>query len=305
MTPELEALDNLHTLMQTLRFALSPEGGENGWRPPYGDDPLVDLALNVRERMEIAHQEHDKTIKALEQTEAWYATRIRRLEDLCKQHGCWDQAAAILANGTASPTEPRTYEQLLNVAQSRAAKAEANYAHMVERAANQRLDGYRELGARAAAAENEADRLRERLRNVTQILIAEVGADGPMDAEDAAHKAVARMDNLRRLADQSAHEAGLYARRMEQAQARARKSAPQDEESKANACYVIHSPYPDGSWRGWEKCIGDGSGATRLFTDVADAESHLRGMGETAQYFHIVRVRVGTPTVGDQHRGEP
>ena len=45
MTPELEAIDNLHTLMQTLRFALSPEGGENGWRPSYGVDPLVDLAL--------------------------------------------------------------------------------------------------------------------------------------------------------------------------------------------------------------------------------------------------------------------
>jgi hypothetical protein len=43
---------------------------------------------------------------------------------------------------------------------SRAEKAEANYAFMVERAANQHLDGYRELGARAATAENEADRLR-------------------------------------------------------------------------------------------------------------------------------------------------
>jgi len=36
-------------------------------------------------------------------------------------------------------------------------KAEANYRFMVERAADEKLDGYRELGARAAAAENERD----------------------------------------------------------------------------------------------------------------------------------------------------
>lgn len=39
-------------------------------------------------------------------------------------------------------------------------EARANYRFMVERAADEKLDGYRELGARAAAAENEADRLR-------------------------------------------------------------------------------------------------------------------------------------------------
>jgi hypothetical protein len=69
-----------------------------------------------------------------------------------------------------------------------------------------------------AAVENEADRLRARLRDVAQILIAEVGADGPMDAEDAAHKAVERMALLRELADRSAADAGLYARRMTEAQ---------------------------------------------------------------------------------------
>lgn len=36
-------------------------------------------------------------------------------------------------------------------------KAQANYRFMVERAADEKLDGYRELGARAAAAENERD----------------------------------------------------------------------------------------------------------------------------------------------------
>lgn len=42
-------------------------------------------------------------------------------------------------------------------------RARANYQFMVERAADEKLDGYRELGARAAAAENECDRLRARL----------------------------------------------------------------------------------------------------------------------------------------------
>jgi len=48
-------------------------------------------------------------------------------------------------------------------------EAQRNYAFMVERAANEKLDGYRELGARAAAAENDRDRLAacvERVRGV-------------------------------------------------------------------------------------------------------------------------------------------
>lgn len=41
--------------------------------------------------------------------------------------------------------------------------AQANYQFMVNRAADEKLDGYRELGARAAHAENTVDRLRARL----------------------------------------------------------------------------------------------------------------------------------------------
>lgn len=37
----------------------------------------------------------------------------------------------------------------------------------------------------------------ERLRAVAQMLIAEIGANGPMDAEDAAEKAVRRIRDLR------------------------------------------------------------------------------------------------------------
>jgi len=53
---------------------------------------------------------------------------------------------------------------------ARAEKAEANYAFMVERAVNQHLDGYRELGARAAAAENERDELRAENRRLRDVL---------------------------------------------------------------------------------------------------------------------------------------
>jgi hypothetical protein len=42
-----------------------------------------------------------------------------------------------------------------------------------------------------------ADFLRHRLRSTAQILIAELGAVGPMDAEDAAAKAVQTIRNLR------------------------------------------------------------------------------------------------------------
>mgnify|MGYP001579306950 CR=1 FL=1 len=42
-------------------------------------------------------------------------------------------------------------------------EANANYVFMVERAADQTLDGYRELGQRAAEAENAADDVRAEL----------------------------------------------------------------------------------------------------------------------------------------------
>lgn len=42
-------------------------------------------------------------------------------------------------------------------------EARANYQFMVNRAADEKLDGYRELGKRAADAENERDSLRAKL----------------------------------------------------------------------------------------------------------------------------------------------
>lgn len=83
-------------------------------------------------------------------------------------------------------------------------KARADYQFMVDRACNEKLDGYRELGARAAAAENladtrlwEATHLQKRLATTAQILIDEIGASGPTDAEEAAVRTVEIIRELR------------------------------------------------------------------------------------------------------------
>jgi DNA repair exonuclease SbcCD ATPase subunit len=49
-------------------------------------------------------------------------------------------------------------------------EARKNYQWMVERAADNRLDGYRELGARAAAAENERDEARQLVHDAHAVL---------------------------------------------------------------------------------------------------------------------------------------
>jgi len=45
----------------------------------------------------------------------WYAVRWERLRDLLKDTDLWDQANCIIANGTASATEPPTYMQIINM----------------------------------------------------------------------------------------------------------------------------------------------------------------------------------------------
>jgi len=173
---------DLDTLVTTLRFALSPEGGHEGWRPPRGIDPLVDLALDVREAKEKAE---DKAIR-FDLDAAGVEARERDAVELV-------DLRAEVARLTA-----------------RAEKAEANYAFMVERAANEKLDGYRELGARAAAAENERDELRaenRKLRDVLEWVNTQCPGkcagvcDAALRGEDAA-----RMVRLRELADEKAHE---------------------------------------------------------------------------------------------------
>lgn len=114
-------------------------------------------------------------------------------------------------------------------------KAEANYAFMVKKAADQSLDGYRELGARCAQLEAERDKaraklrgyetapvhvaadvLRSRLRETAQILIEAVGADGPMGAEDAARKAAEVIEHHRECMRQAGLQAFMRGRSPEE-----------------------------------------------------------------------------------------
>jgi len=203
----------LHAEVDRLRAILPPER-ERG-QGIVGEGSWAVFAERVVAQRDAEREKHARQI---DHNESFYAVRIQAISDLAKKHGIWNEVAAILANGKGSPEDPPTYDHMLAREKARADKAEANYRWMVERAADQRLDGYRELGARAANAENEADRLRTRLRDVAQFLIEHTGSDGPMDAEDAARKVVERIETLQRIADEKSHEAGLYARRMSQAQ---------------------------------------------------------------------------------------
>lgn len=57
-------------------------------------------------------------------TEQWYAERLVRLRKLADDNGLTTEHCSIVANGTASATEPPTYAQQLNIAKHRANKAE-------------------------------------------------------------------------------------------------------------------------------------------------------------------------------------
>lgn len=82
--------------------------------------------------------------------------------DYGERHG-WESPVWVpsrLVRSLDALLDSHTYQE------RRAEQAEANYRFMVERVADERLDGYRELGARAAKAENERDELR---REVTRL----------------------------------------------------------------------------------------------------------------------------------------
>lgn len=98
---------------------------------------LLNLEKDLKRRSE-QDVDAEQTIAVLEErladagtsrnhTQQWYAERLERLKDLCKQAGVWDKAASIIANGTVAG-EPPTYAQQLNDAKHRAASAEKKLA---------------------------------------------------------------------------------------------------------------------------------------------------------------------------------
>jgi len=63
--------------------------------------------------------------------------------------------------------------------------------------------------------------------------------------------------------------------------------------------YVLHSPYPDGTWRGLEKCIGcenDPEGLL-MFETYDDAKAYSDRYNLAKSKFVVVQVRVTTPRV--------
>lgn len=52
----------------------------------------------------------------------------------------------------------------------------------------------------ACVLQDTVEQLRERLRHICRILVAEVGADGPCNAEEAAQRALVVIEQLRRAA---------------------------------------------------------------------------------------------------------
>lgn len=52
--------------------------------------------------------------KQLIYAENWYAVRLQRLRDLCEKHDLLTEFCNIVANGKESPTDPPTYQNILN-----------------------------------------------------------------------------------------------------------------------------------------------------------------------------------------------
>lgn len=59
--------------------------------------------------------------------------------------------------------------------------------------------------------------------------------------------------------------------------------------------FVLHSSYPDGTWRGLEKCSSTSEGP-RVFTSADEAEAARVAMPE-GDYFKVVEVTLVTPSV--------
>jgi hypothetical protein len=105
----------------------------------------------------------------------------------------------------------RRIEQERDAAVSCAEKAEANYRFMVERAADEKLDGYRALGERAAAAEAARDAMaaqlegaigeREECMRAVSVLHGRVA-----DARARAEKAEAERTDLRERCERALRE---------------------------------------------------------------------------------------------------
>ncbi len=70
--------------------------------------------------------------------------------------------------------------------------------------------------------------------------------------------------------------------------------------------YVLHSPYPDKTWRGIEKCLGNPEyDAIYFFQDIQAAKDYIRREEILEGYFSIVELEVDLPAAReDIHKAE-
>jgi hypothetical protein len=177
-------------------------------------------------------------------TEAWYAERIQRLQDLLieKAPALWNEAACILANGTASATEPPTYARILQHAKVRAEE----YRHAWHRDLKKAREFYAADAARIAALEGA-------LRDAWAAIGDRLLARGPLSKEYA--HSVQRTINAALSAPPSAsdpHEA--------------ERDLNDDEEE----CPSCHAAMPNGG--PCPKCPPAGSGVETMPVDGAGGE---------------------------------
>ncbi len=103
----------------------------------------------------------------------------------------------------------RVFSEALEELRAQRDKAQANYQFMVDRAANEKLDGYRELGAKCAELERERDEARDEVNRLKARMEAEA-KDWP---QEAVNEMVEDMIALRKEYVRAAFKRGAEAQR--------------------------------------------------------------------------------------------
>ncbi len=171
-------ISRLRATINNLEIALKDEN-----YPP-GRDASGALVQTTNElvvaisRLELMHEfekeikpvestpEYQKLNHQLKHTQEWYSVRWQRLRNELKETEYWTITNSIMTNGTGDIHEPPSYETQMNLlkhelekTKEERDKAQKNYHWMVENAANNKLDGYRELAEKCAALEIERDKV--------------------------------------------------------------------------------------------------------------------------------------------------
>ena len=126
----------------------------------YADEcvlPLRDYGSALEALNAELEAECKKLRRKMRERDEEHAAEIERWQGLYDMATGNDDAIAVLS-------------AKLEAAETRAKEAEKNYRWMVERAADEKLDGYRELGARAAEAERQRDEALALLAEVSRAL---------------------------------------------------------------------------------------------------------------------------------------